>query len=456
MGGTDNPTPALARYVANAKPGDIPQDVGHQVLRTFLNYVGCALGGCRHESVETAVRALAPHSGPAVATAIGRAERYDMLLASLVNGMSSSVYSFDDTHEQAVVHPGGPVASAMLAFAETRPVDGASFLTAYTLGCEVVCRVSMAVSVAPARGAIGWVQTGIASGIGAAVGVGKLMGLDGERLAWAIGIAACQAGGLRAAAHSMCFSFMAGEAAQAGLRAAVMAEQGFTSAADALGARNGYAELYAIEPNLPALSSELGQRFEIARNTFKPYPCGVVVHPIIDCCLELGKRHAFDVKAIERIEIRVNPVTLKLADLRHPANPFQAQTSSQHWAAATLVDRAAGTSQSRPEKLQHPDIVALRDRIELVTDVTIARDGAEVGLALSSGRTLSERVEHCRGSAARPMTDAELMQKFRDQAGELPPAKVDAVIEACRTLGSQRDVGDIARMASGVSPQIVV
>lgn len=450
MSGTTNPTLALARYAVSVRAGDLPLAVEQMALRTFLNYLGCALGGARHESVETAVRALGQYSGPPAATAIGRGERYDILLASLVNSMSASVYSFDDTHAEAVVHPGGPVASALLALAETRPVSGAEFLLAFTLGAEVVCRVSKAISVAPARGVMGWVQTGIAAGIGAAVGVGKLLALDEQRLAWAIGIAACQAGGMRSLAHSMCFSFMAGQAAQSGLRAALLAEQGFTSSENALTSANGYTELYAEAANPAALTAGLGEHFEILSNTFKPYPCGVVIHPVIDACLEVGMKHAFDLRAIERIRIEVNSATLKLSDRQHPQDSFAGQASAQHWAAAALVDRAAGIAQSAPAKLRQPEIVALRDKIELAGDAALARDAAAVRITLASGEVLVQRVAHCRGAAERPMTDAELEQKFRDQAATaLPAAEVEALVEACRTLSSQCDVGNIARRAAG-------
>ena len=447
-----NPTVALAEYVVAARAEDLPENVELQAVRTFLNIVGCAIGGARHESVETAVRALLKYAGPPEASVIGRGERCDILLASLLNGMSSSVYSFDDTHAQAVVHPGGPVAAAMLALAEVRPVKGADFLLAFALGAEVVCRISKAVSVPPARTKTGWIQTGVTAGLGAAVGVGKLLGLNAQRLSWAMGIAACQAGGMRALTKSMCFSYMAGQAAQAGLRAALMSEQDFTSGVDVLGAKYGFAELYADEANLAALTEGLGSRFEILDNTFKPYPCGVVIHPVIDACLELASQHAFDVRSIKHVSIKINPTAMSVADIRHPQDSFEGQMSLQHWAAAALVDKAAGTAQSRLDKLHQPSIVALRGKIELVKDAAVARDESEVAIGFESGKVLAHRVEHCRGGAARPMTDDELERKFRDQAREaLPAASIDALLKACRTLSRQDDVGEIARAAAGTA-----
>src|SRR5882757_627883 len=262
----ENTTATLANYIVGAKIGDLPADIQHQAKRTFLNFIGCAVGGARDDSVNATERALAPLSGPRSASVLGRAERHDPLLAALLNGMSSAVYSFDDTHAQAVVHAGGPVGSAMLAFAQTRRVSGADFILAYALGIEIVCRVSKAVSVAPAKTGLNWIQTGICAGIGAAAAVGKLMNLGTRELAWAMRIAAAQAGGIRGLSRSMCFSLMAGQAAQGGLKAALMARQGFTSVTDPLGAKHGFADSYANAANLPALVDGLGTSFEILSN----------------------------------------------------------------------------------------------------------------------------------------------------------------------------------------------
>ena len=456
MTSRSNPTLALSEYVFAARATDLPEDVERQAARTFLNVLGCAIGGAGHESVEATVRALLKYSGPPEATMLGRGQRCDILLASLINGMSSSVYSFDDTHAQAIVHPGGPVASAMLALAEVRPVNGADFLLAFALGTEVVCRISKAISVAPARTKTGWIQTGVTAGLGAAVGVGKLLGLNAQRLSWATGIAACQAGGMRALTKSMCFSFMAGQAAQAGLRAALMSEQGFTSGEDVLGARHGFADLYSDEANLAVLTEGLGSRFEILDNTFKPYPCGVVIHPVIDACLEIGIQHAFDVQSIKHVRIKVHPTAMTVADIRHPQDSFEGQMSLHHWAAAALVDKTAGIAQSGVDKLNQRSIVALRDKIELVSDAATARDQSEVTISFESGNVLTHRVEHCRGGAARPMTDDELERKFRDQARDaLPAASIDTLLEACRTLSRQDNVGEIARAAAGPARRAV-
>ena len=171
---TSDATGRLARYVLGVGLKDMPTEVRVEARRAFLNILGCMLGGARHETVDAVDAAFGPFAGPPTTTLIGRGTKADPLHATLVNCLASSVHSFDDTHALAIVHPSGPVAAAALAVAEQQPVSGVDFLAAFALGVETVCRVSMALSVAPARSTIAWSQTGIAGGLGAAVGAGKL------------------------------------------------------------------------------------------------------------------------------------------------------------------------------------------------------------------------------------------------------------------------------------------
>ena len=446
---SENPTRTLAAFVAAAR--EVPEAVRQQASMTFLNFVGCAVGGAQHQAVESASRALLPLSGSQAATVMGRGERADPLLAALLNGMSASVYSFDDTHAEAVVHPGGPVGCALLAFAETRRVNGHDFLLAYALGSEVVCRVSKAVSVSPAVSEPGWIQTGIAGGIGAAAAVGKLLRLDAQRMAAAMGIAVCQASGLRSLSRSMCFSLMAGQAAQTGLRAALMGEQGFTAADDVLEAPDGYLRMYSKVPHPAFVSDGLGEHFELLKNTFKPYPCGVVIHPAIDACLAFVDQ-GVAVDKIQTLVVKLDPASVQLASLAAPRTVQECQMSVQHWVAATLIDGQAGLAQGSAEKLNEARIAALRSRVRLLSDATLKRDAATLEVTLTGGEVISIHVDHCRGSAARPMTQEDLVIKFRSQCHPtMTAADTDHLLDSCQRLESLTDVSVITRAAAGVA-----
>lgn len=135
------PTRLLASYIVSAQAEDLPDKVRREGLRTFFNWLGCAVGGSRHQTLEIAVAAFKPFSGPPQATVLGRAQRFDILNAALLNGISSHVFDFDDTHLKTVIHPAGPVASAILALAEYQPTSGRDFLNALVLGVEAECRI---------------------------------------------------------------------------------------------------------------------------------------------------------------------------------------------------------------------------------------------------------------------------------------------------------------------------
>src|SRR3982751_1667664 len=167
-------TRRLARFVVEHKAGAIPQNVKHQAARSFLNWLGCAGGGARHETVERALAALGPFSGPAEATVLGRRDRLAIMHAALMNGITSHTFDFDDTHLKTVIHPSGPGASAILALAERRPVSGAEFLHAFILGVEVECRIGNAVY--PQHYDVGWHITGTAGGFWAAAAGGEVLG----------------------------------------------------------------------------------------------------------------------------------------------------------------------------------------------------------------------------------------------------------------------------------------
>src|SRR3954447_8355705 len=145
-------TARLAEYVSTTDPAAWPDAVHREALRSFFNVVGCTIGGARHGMVDIADKTLGAFAGPGQATLFGRGRKADVLHASLINGLASSIYSFDDTHEVAVVHPGGPVATAVLALAELRPVSGADLLAAFALGVEMTCRLCLGTTVPPADG----------------------------------------------------------------------------------------------------------------------------------------------------------------------------------------------------------------------------------------------------------------------------------------------------------------
>ena len=398
----------LAAYAATAKYSDLPAAVRREALRSVFNILGCTLGGAHHQGVDIADTSLGAFTGPPRATLIGRGRKTDALHAALINCLASSIYSFDDTHSQAVVHPSGPVAAAVRALAELNPVPGTAFLAAFALGVELECRLCKALTVPPAKGSMAWSGTGITGGIGAAVAAGSLLGLDTAGMRTAIGIALSQAAGFRAMHGSLCTPLMPAQAAQTGLRAALVAQAGFTSSSAALEGRYGYLSVFSEQPDLDALTGGLGERFEILRNTYKPYPCGIVIHPIIDACLDLRSVHNLDPARIASVAISASPGAMALCNNRNPVDEMQAHVSLHHWTAVGFIRGIARIQDMDTETaVKNPALMAFQDRVEATLDPTRAADAAEVTVTLTDGTRHTIRIDHGTGSAARPMTDAE-------------------------------------------------
>ena len=442
-------TERITRYVLETKPAELPVAVRKEGLRSFVNVLGCTVGGARHTAVERTWAALKPFAGAGQVTLIGRGQRSDALTACLVNTFASSINTFDDTHAEAIVHPSGPVMAAVLAVAERRPVTGADLLAAFTLGVEAVCRLSKAVSVAPARGNIAWSQTGICCGVGAALAASRLLALDATTARRAVGHAASQASGLRAAHGTMCTAMMPALAGQSGLRAVYLAAAGVTSAESVIEARYGFAGCFAETPNLAALAEGLGERFEILGNTYKPFPCGIVINPLIDAALQLRSEHAIDPARIERIDIKAGPGALALCDRRHPKDEFEGQVSLYHWIAAAFVRGRAGVPEGQDAAIGDPALKAFRERIFAVADPSIPIDGVDMEVTLAGGEVLMKRLRECIGSKGRPMTDTDISAKFEGLAREvLSVERTRALIDAAWRLESLPDASVVARLAA--------
>jgi 2-methylcitrate dehydratase PrpD len=439
-------TRILARYVVESRFDAIPAATRHHATRTFVNWLGCAIGGSHHEGMDIALAALAPMAGAAQASVLGRSERLDILHAALLNGISSHMFDFDDTHLKTVIHPAGPVCSAILALAEHRPVSGEDFVHALVLGVEVECRIGN--SVYPNHYDTGWHITGTAGVMGAAAACGKLLGLNEQQMVWALGIAATQSSGLREMFGTMCKPFHPGNAAKNGLMSALLAEKNFTSSNRGIEAPRGFAHVLSTKFDPAEITEGLGKTFEIDLNTYKPFACGIVIHPIIDACVQLRNEHKLAGDEIESVLAKVHPLVLELTGKKTPQTGLEGKFSVYHSAAAGFIYGAAGEREYSDAVVRDAKVVALRDKVTAVIDTTMHEDQTLVEVKLKDGRTLSKYVEAAIGSLKRPQTDADLEGKFRGLAEDvLPKAQVDKVLGLAWKVGALANAGDVAAAA---------
>jgi len=437
-------TRTLAKFIVEHRYGEIPEKVRHEAARSFLNWVGCAVGASRHETVERALAALSEFSGPREATVLGRGDKLDIMLAALMNGTTSHTFDFDDTHLKTIIHPSGPVASAILALAEREPVKGDRFLHAFILGVEAECRIGNAVY--PSHYDVGWHITATTGVFGAAAAAGRLLGLNEQQMTWALGIAATQSSGLREMFGSMVKPMHPGNAARNGLLAALLASKNFTSAEEGIEGRRGFASVLATARNYAEITDKLGETWEIALNTYKPFACGIVEHPTIDGCIQLRNEHKLKADDIESISLRVHPLVLELTGKKAPRAGLEGKFSVYHSCAVAVIHGAAGEEQYSDAVVRDPRVIALRDKVVAAVESGIHEDQVRIAIRLKGGKILEKYVEHAVGSLDRPMSDADLEAKFRGLAqGILSKGETDKLIRLCWEVAKLKDVSEVAR-----------
>lgn len=413
LAGPQSVAQRLGAFVAESRWDDVPVAVREAARRSLLNFIGCALGVARTPPIDMALRVLVPLSGPHPVTLLGRAEKLDPLGAAFINAIAGNLLDYDDTHLRTVIHPTAPVAPAALALAEQRGLSGAAVLHAFILGSEVECRIGNAVS--PGHYARGWHITATCGVFGAAAASARLLGLRAAQTSHALGIAASQSSGLVENLPSAAKNVGVGNAARNGLFAALLAEAGYTAAPAAIEGGLGWARAMGDVPVLSEITGELGTRWEIASNTYKPYPCGIVMHAVVDACLELRREHGLTPSAIAEITVSGDQLLLDRGD-RVVVNERDARVSIHHCAAVALLFGAAGLKEFSDVAVHDPAVVALRSLTRVRLNAASPKGAASVTVRTTDGRRLETTMLHPRGSAARPLSNQEIEDKVRGLA----------------------------------------
>jgi 2-methylcitrate dehydratase PrpD len=256
---------------------------------------------------------------------------------------------------------------------------------------------------------------------------------------------------------SHCKSFHPGRAAQSGLLAAVMAEGGYTSSEGALGAKRGWAAVVGTNKpdvlqsldhwlsteNEDGLATQRTGRWEILRNSFKPFPCGIVIHPVIDACIQLHAaliRDGHSSEQIKSVMAEVHPLVLELTGKKTPKDGLEAKFSVYHSGACGLLLGKATPAEYEDNVVLDPAVIAIRDRISANIDTSIAPDSAKVSVMLENGDVFTKYVEHAVGSCANPLSDIKLKNKFIDGCKMVGIRNAEAMSESYWTLKTMDDI----------------
>ena len=375
-------TAELAEVLARSRWDDVPAAVRREATRAVVNIAGCVVAG-RADPAVGILRRTFPHD------------------EALLDAAAATAHDYDDTHLRTVIHATPPVAGALFSLARSRSVRGPQFLHALVLGMETTCRLGNAVT--PGHYERGWHITSTCGVFGATAAAGKILQLNQKQFVHAFGIAATQAAGLVEVLGSMARVLNAGFAARNGLAAALLAADGFEGPARPLEGLRGFLNVFGGRNDARELVEGWGKRWELTQVAYKPYPSGVVLHALIDACLEQREK----IRESESIVVALNPLAVERTDRPEPRNALEARLSAHHAVAVVALRGRAGLAEFSDAAAIDPQLQAFRRRVRVVPEKRLDKMAALV----TAGKSVIS------APASKPLDDARLEAKLRELAG---------------------------------------
>jgi 2-methylcitrate dehydratase PrpD len=383
----------LIEHTRDAVAAELPADVRELARQCVLDWIGVALGGSDDHLPRILLDEARAEGGQPVATIVGHAARVTASQAALINGASSHVLDYDDVNLSLNGHPSAAILPGLLALAESRGASGRQLVEAFVAGYELGCRVGLL--VAPGHYARGFHATCTVGSLGAAAACARLLGLDADRTAHAVGIAATQAGGLKSMFGTECKPFHAGMAAHNGLRAARLAAAGMIARPDILECRQGFAAVMSPDFN-PETALADPARFYLRENLFKYHASCYGTHASIECLRALRENDGIRPQDVERVKLKVDKGADAMCNIPNPRTALEAKFSLRFMAAAALAgEDTSDLAFFTDERTAEPALCALRDKVtvdfatgrpKMVADVIVeTKDGRTLTAAMDSG-----------------------------------------------------------------------
>ncbi len=445
----------FAQWAVGLTPQSIPATVRQALGNSLLDIVGLCLAARNADYVQAALTAW---DGSGACTAIGHPRRMDAAGAALLNGLAAHGEDYDDTFEGTPVHTGVVVIPAVLAACEAHGRAGLNALLGAAAGAELMCRMALVAPTAIHRA--GFHPTAVIGALGAAAAASVALGHTPRQMTDALGIAGSMASGIieYLAEGTWTKRLHPGWAAQSGLRAAALARAGFAGPRTVLDGEHGFFHAFGVDsilPDLGLLTGELGTRWHAEAIAFKPYACGTMAQPYIDCAIRLA-REGLRASEVESIECNVGEGTVHrlwepAQEKANPSSAYSAKFSVPFCIAAGLLDQAAGLAQFTEVRAADPEIRALAAKVRYRVDPRNEYPQNYTGhmrVTCKDGRTVEAIQPHLRGGKREPLTQRELEAKFlaNVQFGGLPPSRASALLETCRGLFAAPDMRSLGAL----------
>jgi 2-methylcitrate dehydratase PrpD len=443
----------FAAWAGGLEAGAIPEAARTVARHALLDVAGLCIAARGTDYVSAALAAW-DAAGPC--TALGHRRGLDAAGAAFINGTAAHGEDFDDSFEGTPVHASAVVLPAVLAAAERYRLTGADLLRGYVVGSELMCRLALVAPTAIHRA--GFHPTAVIGALGAAAGVGACLRLSPRQLTDALGIAGSMASGIieYLAEGTWTKRLHAGWAAQAGLRAALLGREGFLGPRTVLEGEHGFFHAFgipAIAPDFRFVTADLGSAWQMAKIAFKPYACGTMLHPFIDCAIRLA-REGVAAAEVREVMCRVGEGTVHrlwepLAEKREPSTSYSAKFSGPFAIALGLVDRAAGLRQFAEARVRDPGLLLLaaKVRYQIDPDNEYPRNyTGDVRVVLQDGSVREAQQPYLRGGVREPLGQAEITGKFRANAayGGWSQGEIGRLEAWCEHAFEQGDLGDLA------------
>ena len=440
-------TGELADFIVGSHFRKLPEEAVVATKKCLLDWLGVAIGGSREPGVQHVIDLVKKVGGAKQASILGVGLRTDVVNAALANGTMSHVLDYDDAHNVLRTHPSAPLIAALLPVAEHRRViTGRDFITAMVVGVEASSRVGSALGNEYYEA--GWHATAILGRFGAATGVGRLIGLDRERMCYAIALAATQAGGLRDVFGTMSKAFHAGKAAADGVVAAMLAESGLTAPLDILDKGSCFSRVFSPVYRNEAIAKDLGKTYDITNISFKPYAACLFAHPVVDALILIGKEHRLVPEEIEAVRIKVAPINVSVAGNEFPSNGLEGKFSIHFVAALAIVFGGAGNSLFTDDVIRDTRVRDLMKRIKVTGSPGYTETETTVSVELKEGTVRKLRVTSPKGDPKNPLSFDEIQEKFIDLCrGMIPTNSIERIAERVRHLEDQKDMAALARLS---------
>lgn len=440
-------TDEITDCVMNTSYDQIPYEAIEIAKRCVLDTIGVALAGCKEPASKILIDYVREHGGNGEASLIGCDLRATATDAALANGTISHALDYDDNTWAYIGHPSAVILPAVLTLGEKVRASGKELLCSFIVGFEAACRIGSLAT--PLLSEIGWHTTSVVGVYGAAAAAGKILKLNRQEIAYAMGIATSESSGVKANFGTMTKSFHAGKAACDGVTAALLAQKGLTSADDALEHRYGFLKVFAKRAMIRSKRGRWGNPFAIVNPgvTFKKYPSCTGTHPAIDAVLSLVDEHDIYPQDVQSISCGTTPDVPKEVFYSTPRTGLEGKFSMPFCLSLALSERTALLAQFSDEYVNKPAIKELMKKCSIYVEAKLTKKqgifspAGIVEIKLKDGKRYSRRVDLAKGNPENPLSQEELIGKFKDCAmTRLPVGKVDCLLETIMHLEEIEDV----------------